>query len=198
VLDAESFKLARLRKGRKPLGVNVPQASKAIRPLCPVCVAGPLQRWSRFNLSKFRKKARPSDKTVSGRPYILPKRSDWRKHRRRQRGMVDMRAALVMMAVAACGLSGCWVRCCVPLNAPPYDPAQYGRRPPDPYCVTNSYMCPPKCGPVCPPYWMAPPCASGGCRPLCPPPYFGAPNNCCAAAPAPPPWGPMVPVVPCR
>jgi hypothetical protein len=55
-------------------------------PLCLVSPAGSLERLALLYLSKIAKKSGPRGKTVSGGPYSLPKRSDWRTPRRRQRG----------------------------------------------------------------------------------------------------------------
>jgi hypothetical protein len=56
-------------------------------PLCLFSPAGPLERLVLFYLSKIAKKSRCPVKTVSGGPHSLPKRSDWRTQRRRQRGI---------------------------------------------------------------------------------------------------------------
>ena len=78
-------------------------------------------------------------------------------------------AALISVAVSGCG------RCCVPLNAPPYDPAQWGWGPQDRFCVTRSYYGFAKDYPGVHPYYMVPPGApprlapAGPCCPGCGP-----------------------------
>jgi hypothetical protein len=81
-----------------------------------------------------------------------------------------MRALFLSAALISVAVSGC-VRCCVPLNAPPYDPAQWGWGPQDRFCVTRSYFGFAKDYPGVHPYYMVPPgapprLASGG--PGCP------------------------------
>ncbi len=49
-----------------------------------------------------------------------------------------MRALFLSAALISAALSGC-VRCCVPLNAPPYDPSQWGWGPQERFYVTRSY-----------------------------------------------------------
>jgi hypothetical protein len=67
-----------------------------------------------------------------------------------------MRALFLSAALISAALSGC-VRCCVPLNAPPYDPAQWGWGPQDRFCVTRSYYGFAKDYPGVHPYYMVPP-----------------------------------------
>jgi hypothetical protein len=67
-----------------------------------------------------------------------------------------MRALFLFAAVISTALSGC-VRCCVPLNAPPYDPTQWGWGPQDRFCVTRSYYGFAKDYPGVRPYRMLPP-----------------------------------------
>jgi hypothetical protein len=124
------------------------------------------------------------------------------------RGGLRIRGVLFTLALAACGLSGGCVRCCVPLNAPPYDPNQYGWGPRDRYVVTENRTCLPKIKPCFPPFLMSPPCRPSGCcpypSPCCPPQYCPTPPwvvspafNGCPMGP-PVPGSPNVPVVPCR
>jgi hypothetical protein len=87
VLESGGFKLALVRKGRKRPGMHGRAVRTADLPLCLVSPAGPLERLVLFYLSKIAKKSRRPVKTVSGGPYSLPKRSDWRTPRRRQRGI---------------------------------------------------------------------------------------------------------------
>jgi hypothetical protein len=62
---------------------------------------------------------------------------------------------MLLGALVVTGLTGCWVR--YPLNCPPYDPAQYGCGPRDPYLVMREYKGP-MCGnPGSQPYYVAPP-----------------------------------------
>ena len=67
-----------------------------------------------------------------------------------------MRALFLSAALISAALSGC-VRCCVPLNAPPYDPTQWGWGPQDRFCVTRSYYGFAKDYPGVHPYYMVPP-----------------------------------------
>jgi len=86
------------------------------------------------------------------------------------------------MGVLACGFSGCWIRCSMPLNAPPYDPSQCGWGRP-PYCVVENSTCWPKIKPCWPPSPVMPPCRPSGCCPapppfcprMCPQPWAGPP-----------------------
>jgi hypothetical protein len=67
-------------------------------------------------------------------------------------------------------LSGC-MRCSIPLNAPPYDPAQWGWGPQDRYCVTRSYYGFAKDYPGVHPYYVVPPGAPAcptSAGPMCP------------------------------
>jgi hypothetical protein len=70
-----------------------------------------------------------------------------------------MRALFFSAALISAALSGC-VRCCVPLNAPPYDPTQWGWGPQDRFCVTRSYYGFAKDYPGTRPYHMVPPGAT--------------------------------------
>lgn len=72
---------------------------------------------------------------------------------------LSMRALFVSAALVSAALSGC-VRCCIPLNAPPYDPAQWGWGPQDRYYVTRSYYGFAKDYPGVHPYYMRPPGAA--------------------------------------
>jgi hypothetical protein len=67
-----------------------------------------------------------------------------------------MRALFLSVALVSAALSGC-VRCCVPLNALPYEPAQWGWGPRDRFCVTRSYYGFAKDYPGVRPYRMVPP-----------------------------------------
>jgi hypothetical protein len=64
-------------------------------------------------------------------------------------------------------LSGCWVR--YPLNCPPYDPAQYGCGPRDPYFVMREYKGPIWANPGSRPYYVVPPYAPMWYAPPAPP-----------------------------
>jgi hypothetical protein len=83
------------------------------------------------------------------------------------------------MGVLAFGLSGCWVRCSMPLSAPPCDPNQYGWGHPG-YCVVENSTNWSKINPWCRPAPMMPPCRPSGCGP-CSPPF-------CPAGPCPGRW----------
>ena len=85
-----------------------------------------------------------------------------------------MRALFLSAALLSAALSGC-VRCCVPLNAPPYDPTQWGWGPQDRFCVTRSYYGFAKDYPGVHPYYMVPP---------------GAPPRLASAGPSCPGCGP--------
>jgi hypothetical protein len=83
-----------------------------------------------------------------------------------------MRALFLSAALASAALSGC-VRCCVPLNAPPYDPAQWGWGPQDRFYVTRSYYGFAKDYPGVHPYRMVPPGVA-----QCPPADFPGCGAC--------------------
>jgi hypothetical protein len=97
-----------------------------------------------------------------------------------------MRALFLSAALMSAALSGC-MRCCVPLNAPPYDPAQWGWGPQERFCVTRSYYGFAKDYPGTRPYRMVPPGATAypvSAGPMCP--AYGAPVMVpIAAAPGP-------------
>jgi hypothetical protein len=96
-----------------------------------------------------------------------------------------MRALLISAALVSTALSGC-VRCCIPLNAPPYDPAQWGWGPQDRFCVTRSYYGFAKDYPGVHPYRMVPPGA---------PPYQpGCVRACPACGPSVGPWPAQIPM----
>ncbi len=88
-----------------------------------------------------------------------------------------MRALFLSAALISAALSGC-VRCCVPLNAPPYDPSQWGWGPQERFYVTRSYYGLAKDYPGVQPYRMVPPGAPAypmspgppcpACGPPCP------------------------------
>jgi len=86
------------------------------------------------------------------------------------------------MGVLACGFSGCWVRCSMPLNAPPYDPNQCGWGHP-PYRVVENSTRWPKINPCWRPSPVMLPCRPSGCCPtpppfcptMCPRPWSGPP-----------------------
>ncbi len=62
---------------------------------------------------------------------------------------------MLLGAIMVTGLTGCWVR--YPLNCPPYDPAQYGCGPRDPYFVMREYKGFVWGNPGSQPYYVAPP-----------------------------------------
>jgi hypothetical protein len=81
-----------------------------------------------------------------------------------------MRALFISAALLSAVLSGC-VRCCIPLNAPPYDATQWGWGPQDRFCVTRSYYGFAKDYPGTHPYYMVPPNAPPrfvDANPMCP------------------------------
>jgi len=88
-----------------------------------------------------------------------------------------MRALFISAALVSAVLSGC-ITCRIPLNAPPYDPTQWGWGPQERFYVTRSYYGFAKDYPGVHPYRMVPPCPPQYSNPA-PPPYFG---------PAPPPY----------
>ena len=142
MLDSGSFKLALVRKGRKRPGMHGAGRADGGSPTLPRFSGWPAGAAGPFLLEQNREKIpAPRSKRFQAGRTACRKDLTGALNAVGKEGSVYMRAALLMMAVAACGLSGCWVRCSMPLNCPPYDPAQYGRRPPDPYCVTNSYTC---------------------------------------------------------
>ncbi|HXY36896.1 MAG TPA: hypothetical protein VEI07_21895 [Planctomycetaceae bacterium] len=67
-----------------------------------------------------------------------------------------MRALFFSAALVSAALCGC-VRCSIPLNAPPYDPAQWGWGPQDHFYVTRSFYGFAKDYPGTHPYYMVPP-----------------------------------------
>jgi hypothetical protein len=85
-----------------------------------------------------------------------------------------MRALFFSAALISAALSGC-VRCCIPLNAPPYDQAQWGWGPQDRFYVTRSYYGFAKDYPGVHPYRMVPPNAPVSLT--AGPPQFPAPNQ---------------------
>lgn len=91
---------------------------------------------------------------------------------------LSMRALFISVALVSAALSGC-ITCRIPLNAPPYDPTQWGWGPQERFCVTRSYYGFAKDYPGVRPYRLVPPGA---------PPYMnpGSPGCC---SPAGPPCG---------
>ena len=82
-----------------------------------------------------------------------------------------MRAFFLTAAMMSAALSGC-MRCSIPLNAPPYDPTQWGWGPKERFCVTRSYYGFAKDYPGTRPYRMVPPGAQAPLTPAgltCPP-----------------------------
>jgi hypothetical protein len=71
-------------------------------------------------------------------------------------------------AIGAMALAGCSAR--YPLSCPPYDPAQYGPGPRDPYYVARGYVGPNCANPGTGPYYLAPPWRGIWDAPPCPPP----------------------------
>ena len=83
-----------------------------------------------------------------------------------------MRAFFLSAALISAALSGC-IRCSIPLNAPPYDPTQWGWGPQDRFYVTRSYWGFSKDYPGTRAYQMVPPGAPASVTPaglVCPPP----------------------------
>lgn len=89
-----------------------------------------------------------------------------------------MRALLISAALVSAALSGC-ITCRIPLNAPPYDPTQWGWGPQERFCVTRSYYGFAKDYPGVRPYRLVPPGAPPYMNPGAPP-CFG-PGPPCAA-----------------
>jgi hypothetical protein len=101
-----------------------------------------------------------------------------------------MRALFLIAALISAALSGC-VRCCVPLNAPPYDPTQWGWGPQERFYVTRSYLGFAKDYPGTFPYRMVPPGATA--YPVCAGPGpIGAPYGPPIVTPIAPVPVPMV------
>ncbi len=102
---------------------------------------------------------------------------------------LSMRALFISAALVSAALSGC-ITCRIPLNAPPYDPTQWGWGPQERFYVTRSYYGFAKDYPGVHPYRMVPPCPPQYLNPASPP-YFGpAPPTYPACGPNGMPYGP--------
>jgi hypothetical protein len=93
---------------------------------------------------------------------------------------LSMRALCISISavLVSAALSGC-ITCRIPLNAPPYDPTQWGWGPQERFCVTRSYYGFAKDYPGVRPYRLVPPGA---------PPYMNPGSPGCFS-PAGPPCG---------
>jgi hypothetical protein len=100
-----------------------------------------------------------------------------------------MRAFFISAALMSAALSGC-ITCRIPLNAPPYDPTQWGWGPQERFYVTRSYYGFAKDYPGVHPYRMVPPGSSPYLNSAQPPDFGPGPAPCAACGPNGTPYGP--------